>query len=224
MNSLCGLHDGTGVVEEMPPSGGWRGGSGGTDQKSLAECEFQSLDTSAECGLGDVEMIGGGAEVALVHHGEERAQVLDVHGPSMRSAGRCHRGDMTHETGTDVDLLPVPEAGQLRVLFCIGVLPDFYAQPAADLHRLLAPFGVAFNGLGSRFGIRVLGTLDDVHLQSGSSLSYPWTCYIPASAPGRDSIRQVVDQLMTVEVDGCRLWRFAKIEARVGVPLDFGTC
>jgi hypothetical protein len=112
---------------------------------------------------------------------------------------------------------------ELRVLFCIGVLPDFYAQPAADFHRLLEPFGTAFNHLAPRFGIRVLGTLDDVDFQAGPSQGWPWTCYILASAPDHQAVRAVVSQLMTVEVDGYRLWRFAKVEARVGVPLDFGT-
>lgn len=28
---------------------------------------------------------------------------------------------------------------------------------------------------------------------------------------------------MDVEIDGDRLWRYAKIEARIGPPLDFGT-
>jgi hypothetical protein len=113
--------------------------------------------------------------------------------------------------------------GDLRVLFCIGVLPDFYAQPAAEFDRLLEPFGTAFNDLGARFGLHVLGTLDDVFFQSGPSFGYPWTCYILATAPHHRAVQQVVGQLMDVEVAGCRLWRYAKIEARVGPPLDFGT-
>lgn len=114
-------------------------------------------------------------------------------------------------------------SGELRVLFCIGVLPDFYAQPSADFDRLLKPFGTAFNDLGARFDIHVLGTLDDVYLQNGPSFGYPWTCYILATAPHHHAVAQVVAQLMNVEVDGFRLWRYAKIEARLGPPLDFAT-
>jgi hypothetical protein len=114
-------------------------------------------------------------------------------------------------------------SGDLRVLFCIGVLPEFYAQPAAEFDRLLEPFGTAFNDLGARFGLRVLGTLDDVHFQSGPSFGYPWTCYILAIAPHHHAVQQVVGQLMDVEIAGSRLWRYAKIEARVGPPLNFGT-
>lgn len=110
----------------------------------------------------------------------------------------------------------------LRVLFCIGVLPDFYAQPTAEFDRLLQPFAEAFDDLGSRFGIEVLGTLDDICFQAGPSTGYPWTCYILARTPSHDAVRGVLDQLMTLEVGPHRMWRYAKVEARVGPPLDFG--
>ncbi|MEQ4206745.1 hypothetical protein ABN028_16300 [Actinopolymorpha sp. B17G11] len=35
---------------------------------------------------------------------------------------------------------PSRVADELRVLFCIGVLPDFCAQPAVDFDWLLEPF------------------------------------------------------------------------------------
>jgi hypothetical protein len=115
------------------------------------------------------------------------------------------------------------DTAELRVLFCIGVLPDFYAQPAARFERLMEPFVRAFDRLGERFGISVLGTLDDVWLMTGPSLTYPWTCYILAAAPSYDAVHEVTRQLMEIELDGDRLWRYAKIEARVGPPLDFAT-
>ncbi|HEX4733035.1 MAG TPA: hypothetical protein VH247_01375 [Thermoleophilaceae bacterium] len=116
-----------------------------------------------------------------------------------------------------------PDAQELRVLFCIGVLPDFYSQPAARFDRLMTPFFHAFDRLGERFGLRVLGTLDDVHLTMGPTFGWPWTCYILAAAPDLDAIRAVAQQLMEVEIEGDRLWRYAKLEARIGPPLDFGT-
>lgn len=114
-------------------------------------------------------------------------------------------------------------ARELRVLFCIGVLPDFYSEPAARFEALLEPFFLAFDRLEERFGLRVLGTLDDVDLSTGPTFGWPWTCYILAAAPGYEAVRQVTRQLMDVEVAGDRLWRYAKLEARVGPPLDFGT-
>jgi hypothetical protein len=116
---------------------------------------------------------------------------------------------------------PTHGADGLRVLFCIGVLPDFYAQPVVDFDRLLEPFATAFGDLGRRFGIHVLGTLDDILVQNGPSFGFPWTCYVLATTPSHEAVHQVVRQLMDIEVDGCRLWRFAKVEARVGRPLGF---
>ena len=112
---------------------------------------------------------------------------------------------------------------EYRVLFCIGVLPDFYAEAADAFDRLMEPLRAAFEDLGGRFGLRVLGTLDDICLQAGPSAGFPWTCYILAAAPDLAAIRGVVDQFMQAEINGYRLWRYAKVEARIGLPLDFGT-
>ena len=61
-----------------------------------------------------------------------------------------------------------------------------------------------------------------VWLLMGPSQTYPRTCYILAAAPSYDAAHQVTRQLMEVEVDGDRLGRYAKPEARAGPPLDFG--
>jgi hypothetical protein len=37
------------------------------------------------------------------------------------------------------------DRAQLGVLFCVGVLPEFYAQPAARFQRLMAGFFRAFD-------------------------------------------------------------------------------
>jgi hypothetical protein len=57
----------------------------------------------------------------------------------------------------------------------------------------------------------------------GPSFGFPWTWYILAAATSYESVRQVCKELMDVEVDGDRLWRYAKLEAPVGPPLDFAT-
>jgi hypothetical protein len=84
-------------------------------------------------------------------------------------------------------------------------------------------FRAAFDDLNGRFGLRVLGTLDDILLQNGPSAAAPWTCYILADAPDLAAVRGLVDQVKEARIDESRLWRYAKIEARIGVPLDFGT-
>jgi hypothetical protein len=69
----------------------------------------------------------------------------------------------------------------------------------------------------------VLGTLDDDRLMVGPSPTWPWTCYILADAPGLDAVAGVCDILRSTDLDsGNKLWRYLKIEARVGRPLFFG--
>jgi hypothetical protein len=159
----------------------------------MAEVCFESLDASAQGGLGEAQAVGGHSEVTFLDDGEERPQALDVHAaPLIRF---LHQACLSH-------------ALDARRWQC---------------HGEVMSVGTAFNDLGARFGLHVLGTLDDVFFQSGPSFGYPWTCYILATAPHHRAVQQVVGQLMDVEVAGCRLWRYAKIEARVGPPLDFGT-
>lgn len=110
----------------------------------------------------------------------------------------------------------------LRVLFCIGVLPaNFDAEPAVQ-QLVVKTLKTEFTDLGGRFGITVLGTLDDDLLTVGSSAGGAFTSYILADAPDLDAVTQVAGLLRTVEVGDARLWRYLRIEARVGRPLFFG--
>jgi hypothetical protein len=110
----------------------------------------------------------------------------------------------------------------LRVLFCIGVLPANFEADAATLRTLFDALKEAFGNLKERFGIDVLGTMDDDKLMVGPSTSFPWTSYILADVPDLDTVAAVTNLLRVTEVDGSRLWRYLRIEARVGRPLFFG--
>lgn len=46
----------------------------------------------------------------------------------------------------------------------------------------------AFADLKGRFGIEVLGTMDDDELMVGSSVAYPWTAYIPTPPISKRSL------------------------------------
>src|SRR5258705_2957652 len=105
--------------------------------------------------------------------------------------------------------------GDLRVLLCLDAVPDFCAQPVAAFDRQLEPFGTTFNDPGAWFALHALGAFDDADLQGGASFGHPMDSCILATAPHHRVAQQVVGQLMDVEVAGCRLWRYAKIEARV---------
>jgi hypothetical protein len=111
---------------------------------------------------------------------------------------------------------------KLRVLFCIGVAQTFFEQEESRLADLIAAIKGAFDDLHGRFGLDVLGTIDDDELMVGQSPSWPWTAYILADAPDLAAVTAVCNLLRETTVGEHRLWRYLRIEARVGRPLFFG--
>ena len=114
------------------------------------------------------------------------------------------------------------ESNGLRVLFCLGVMPEFFGAAGEKQAALLQGIPPAFEDLGGRFGITVLGTMDDDELMVGPSLDWPWTCYILADAPDLDAVTGVCNIVRSPLGDAERLWKYLRIEARVGRPLFFG--
>jgi len=110
----------------------------------------------------------------------------------------------------------------LRVLFCFGVSQSFFEEDAARVPELAGAIEKAFEDLSGRFGLRVLGTLDDDELMVGPSTVWPWTAYILADAPSLDAVTAVCNVLRETEVGGGKLWKYLRVEARVGRPLFFG--
>lgn len=114
-------------------------------------------------------------------------------------------------------------ADKLRVLFCFGVRDAFFDGGPDDRQEAFEAIPPAFADLGGRFGVEVLGTLDDDRLMVGPSPTWPWTCYILADAPDLDAVAAVCDVLRSTDLpSGHKLWRYLKVEARVGRPLFFG--
>jgi hypothetical protein len=64
--------------------------------------------------------------------------------------------------------------------------------------------------------------MDDDELMVGSSETWPWTCYILADVPDLETVTRVCNIVREAEVGGHRLWRYLKVEARVGRRLFFG--
>ncbi|WP_246256971.1 hypothetical protein [Amycolatopsis anabasis] len=112
--------------------------------------------------------------------------------------------------------------GRLRVLFCIGVRDPFFAADEAERRDVFTATKGAFADLRGRFGVEVLGTLDDDELVVGPADGYPWTAYILADVPDYRTVTQVCDIVRGTELPGGKLWRYLKIEARIGRPLFFG--
>ena len=111
---------------------------------------------------------------------------------------------------------------ELRVLFAIGVLQPFYAADDEMAHAVKRAIADAYSELGVRFGVAVVGTFDDLDLHVGPSPSWPWTSYILADVPDYDTVREICNLVRTTRVQGDRLWKYIKLEARIGTPLFFG--
>jgi hypothetical protein len=110
----------------------------------------------------------------------------------------------------------------LRVLFCLGVSQTFFEQESERLPELIPAIKDAFADLRGRFGVQVLGTLDDDELMVGPSPTWPWTAYILADVPDLAAATAVCNIVRETPVGEHRLWRYLRIEARVGRRLFFG--
>lgn len=112
---------------------------------------------------------------------------------------------------------------RLRVLFCFGVRDAFFDAGPQNRQEAFAAIPPAFANLRDRFGVEVLGTMDDDQLMVGPSATWPWTCYILADAPTLEAVAAVCNVLRSTDLaSDDKLWRYLKVEARVGRPLFFG--
>jgi hypothetical protein len=109
----------------------------------------------------------------------------------------------------------------IRVLFAFGLTEDFFNEERTRIPLVMEALKSGFADLEGRFGVRVLGTLDDDETMVGATATWPWTCYILAEAPDHGAVAGVCNLLREVEVGGARLWKYLKVEARVGRPLFF---
>ena len=119
--------------------------------------------------------------------------------------------------------LPREQPDQLRVLFAFGLTPAFYEADTEHVNAMVKALGEAFDDLSGRFGVTPIGGMDDDQLQVGPSTSWPWTAYILADAPTLDAAIEVCNLVRETPVLEDRLWKYIKVEARVGRPLFFGT-
>jgi hypothetical protein len=109
----------------------------------------------------------------------------------------------------------------LRVLFAFGLTQDFFAEERSRIPAIMETLKSGFANLEERFGVRVLGTLDDDETMVGATPSWPWTCYVLPEAPDRDSVSAVCGLIRELQADGTPLWKYLKVEARLGRPLFF---
>jgi hypothetical protein len=110
-------------------------------------------------------------------------------------------------------------ATPLRVLFCIGVTQNFFDLPSSETGAVWAAYGVMLKDMSKLPGLTIMGTMDDDRLMVGTSASWPWTAYILAEVDTLDTVVAACNLFRTTPVGDYKLWRYGKIEARVGREL-----
>ncbi|GAA3524495.1 hypothetical protein GCM10022222_03790 [Amycolatopsis ultiminotia] len=111
----------------------------------------------------------------------------------------------------------------LRVLFCIGINQNFFDLPRdgvtpADVWQAFVSMTDQLKALP---GVGYLGDLDDDAHMVGPSEGWPWTCYLLADVDTQETVKAACNLFRTTPVgeDGAKLWKFAKVEARIGRAL-----
>ncbi|MGF6917602.1 hypothetical protein OKW28_001775 [Paraburkholderia sp. 40] len=107
----------------------------------------------------------------------------------------------------------------LRVLFCCGVSQNFFDLPREQIGEVWQAYGKMLNAIEAMENVRVLGVMDDDRLVVGNADSAPWTFYIMADVADFDTAVAVCNLYRTTPVGDYNLWRYGKIEARVGRAL-----
>ncbi|MBB3258365.1 hypothetical protein F4827_003233 [Paraburkholderia bannensis] len=107
----------------------------------------------------------------------------------------------------------------LRVLFCCGVTQNFFDLPREQIGTVWQAYGRMLAAIEAMEGVRVLGIMDDDRLTVGQSDGAPWTFYIMADVVDFETVTAVCNLYRTTAVGEYNLWRYGKIEARVGRAL-----
>ncbi|UOT03380.1 hypothetical protein MPY17_31265 [Rhodococcus opacus] len=107
----------------------------------------------------------------------------------------------------------------LRVLFCIGINQNFFDLPTGQGGLVWKAFSGMMDAVAETPGVRVIGDIDDDSHLVGPSDGWPWTCYILADVDTQETVKAVCNLFRTTLVGEYTLWRYAKIEARIGRAL-----
>jgi hypothetical protein len=111
------------------------------------------------------------------------------------------------------------QTAPLRVLFCIGINQNFFDLPTGQGGLVWKAFSGMMDAVADTPGVRVIGDIDDDSHMVGPSEGWPWTCYILADVDTQETVKAVCNLFRTTTVGEYTLWRYAKIEARIGRAL-----
>lgn len=108
----------------------------------------------------------------------------------------------------------------IRTLFCGAVLQPFFDLPGAEIPTVLQATGAMLKRLRELPGVSVIGTMDDDETMVGTSpTGWPWTFYILADVTDRATVVAACNLFRTTAVGEHRLWRYMRVEARMGREL-----
>lgn len=116
----------------------------------------------------------------------------------------------------------------LRVLFCFGVSQRFFDLPedGVTTDDVWQAVVALTDGIKSQPGIEFIGDIDDDSQMVGPSDGWPWTFYLLCDADSQTTVKAACNVLRTIQVGGGghRLWKYVKVEARIGralTPLEY---
>ncbi|WP_195818687.1 hypothetical protein [Roseobacter sp. MH60115] len=111
----------------------------------------------------------------------------------------------------------------MRVLFCINVQQTFFDLPFAEIGPVWKAFGAMMKGIDELPGVTILGMLDDDETMVGAvSTGSPYTAYIMADVPDRETVQAACNLFRTIPIGETdyRLWKYCTVEARMGRSLE----
>lgn len=119
--------------------------------------------------------------------------------------------------------MSLPTTKPLRVLLCMAVQQNFFDGTADEQKAVWGATLAMYKGLTALPGVKVLGNFDDDRIQVGASQAWPWTTYFMCDFPDYDTVVAACNLFRTTPVgDGTyKLWKYAKVEARIGRELEF---
>ena len=109
---------------------------------------------------------------------------------------------------------------KLRTLFCGAVTQNFFDLPEAEIESVWRATGAMLGALRDLPGVEIIGTIDDDQTTVGAAPNgWPWTFYILADVPDHATAIAACNLFRTTRVGEHRLWRFMRVEARIGREL-----
>lgn len=107
----------------------------------------------------------------------------------------------------------------LRTLFCVGNNQNFFDLPKAAIGPVWEATMEFLTSLKNLDGVEIIGTFDDDAHMVGPSDGWPWTFYVLADVRDQPTVRAACNLLRTIMVGEHALWKYFKVEARMGRAL-----